>query len=564
MNAHMMNTHARVLNIMPPHHHYPPRQRRRCAPPAAVDVASSQPPTNSLPKTISFFATLALQRRLIPDARERAKRVKAKLIAMGPTYIKIGQFVSSRPDIFDEDTISELLSLQDNAPMFPSEVAQSIVSSEMGRPFEEVFADFESVPFAAASISQVHRARLKEDGRHVVVKIQRPFIRECFDADFASIRHALDILSVLTFCNLGLQRQVHDTKQLVEDCYRYLYSELSFRNEVDNMRMFKRILSKSNAKFRDSIVVPCIIPGHCTDKVITMCNVPSTKLAFDHARPEQAVHLMEFFLTTIMEFGVVHADPHPGNMGSVASPTRIVLYDFGQVVKLDPLFVRCMKPLLFAINDQDVPEIGRLLLESRAVLPMRDGKLEIHQLDFLVHNLIVYFRNVDFSRLKVSMANMPLTVDGKNEVNFQINPQLVMVFRSLSLLEGVCKSIDPHFSYFTVIANLMMKDERIILEAMDHRARKFLVNMIDASTLMTTTAAAPQQPQSRAPQQPFAASNTVRIIQVPLLAAAAMSSSLALIAIAYVCQFTGVGTLLEVMTDSSAAVVTSAASALTP
>lgn len=421
------------------------------------------PQKTNVMNTTKFLLHYQIKSLTVRDVREKAKWVKHNLIDLGPTYVKIGQFVSTRSDIFEKEMIDELKTLQDNAPPFPSSQVKTIISEELGVPFDTVYSNFQDKPLASASISQVHRAKLRTTGEDVVIKVQRPFIREFFDRDFTTLKSILDFASMMD------DRKINDTKTLLNDSYKYLYDELSFKNEIENLKTFKAML-----EYNEDIIVPSLYEEFSTDKIITMEYIPSRKIGSVKGvdSSEKASKLMEFFIKQIIEHGLIHSDPHPGNIG-ITKDDKVVLYDFGQVIKLDKAFVDSVKPLMFSIYDKDVKSVGELLVKSKALIPTKD--FNINQLNSFISQLITYFENVDFKEFQLSLLDSDLDI----EINFKINPTLIMVFRSLSLLEGICKELDPEFSYFKVI-DLLIED--FFLDALDYRARKDFMSLFSAQS----------------------------------------------------------------------------------
>lgn len=414
-------------------------------------------------KTLTFVGSLVAKNILVRDKRQVAKWTKEQLLDMGPTFIKIGQFVSTRSDIFDKEMIDELKTLQDNAMPFPAAVAKDMISQELGQPYDTVFADFDDVPIASASISQVHRATLISTGEPIVIKVQRPNIRDDFDRDFGSLNTIL--LGASVFNNRGIS----DTRNLLDDSYKYLYEEVSFLNERKNLQMFQKILEGNT-----EIIVPRVYENLSTDRIITMEYVPSTKVntAIVANRPLLASMLMEFFISQILNHGVIHADPHPGNVG-ITNDGRLVLYDFGQVTRLDELFLKSVKRLLFSVYDRDTNAVMDILLKTRAITLVNGADKQV--IKAFVEQVIKYFENVDFKEFQMSMINSDFAT---GELPFKINPKLIMMFRSLSLLEGICKDLDPEFSYFKVI-ELLMSDVFLDMDYIDHRARKDFMAIFD-------------------------------------------------------------------------------------
>lgn len=440
---------------------------------------------NSTVDTMWLLAEYKWKRATVPDALQRARWLKQRLIDLGPTYVKIGQFISTRPDVFDSNVVAEMQSMQDAVPSFHVRHVKDIIREELGVPVNEIFTEFENTPIASASISQVHRARLRSNGKMVVVKVQRPFIRDYFDSDFDSIARVINVLDMLT--SGSANRQIKDTKTVIDECYNLLYQELSFTEEVKNMLTYQKSLKLLSEEYAEGgggddqqmaldVRIPRVYRSMCTDRVITMEYMPSNKINTSRDRRHSA-SLMLFFMQTIIKHGIIHGDPHPGNIGYVPGTDVVVMYDLGQMVKLDPVFMRGVKPLMFSIYDRDVDHICKLLVESRTLIPT-SPKFEQRQLYPFITQLIQYFENVDFAEFKVSLMQSAVLNNSDLE-NFRINPQLIMLMRSLALLEGTCKNIDPSFSYFDIIASLR---NEFMMEALDHKGRKVFNDMFLSSS----------------------------------------------------------------------------------
>jgi predicted unusual protein kinase regulating ubiquinone biosynthesis (AarF/ABC1/UbiB family) len=418
----------------------------------------------NIAKTVRFSVDFAIRRPLTKDKKKFAKWLKQELIDLGPSYIKIGQFISTRSDIFEKEITNELQTLQDDAPPFDSDDAKVIISKELGVPWHDVFEEFEDVPIASASISQVHRARLKDTGEHVVVKVQRPFIREMFDKDFKTLDALLNLASIAE------NRGVNDTKIILDSSYASMYDELSFTKELANIKLFRKAFEGN-----EDVIIPRPYDKYCTSRVLTLQYVQSQK--FTQAKGKErrkrlARQVMELFLKLIIEKGFIHADPHPGNLG-VTNNDKIVMYDFGQVAKLDKMLSSNMKSLLFSVYDRDIEYITDMLIKSKSII--LTNPTEKKTIIRLVEQILSYFKDLDFKAFTLSMID---DVDFGEELPFKVNPKLVMVFRALSILEGICKELDKEFSYFDVIDNLV-SDVFLDMEYFDHKARKDFMRMFD-------------------------------------------------------------------------------------
>lgn len=403
------------------------------------------------------------------DKRNLPKWTKSKLIELGPTFVKIGQFVSTRTDIFDKNMIKELKTLQDATPPFDGLIARQIVFEELGCPINEVFAEFDDTPLASASISQVHRATLLT-GEEVVIKVMRPQIKESFDRDFKTLKTILNVAGVLN------ERTISDSKVLLDECYQYLYEELSFENERKHLEFYYDML-----KDITEIIVPKVYSEFSTDRIITMEYVPSKKITSKTSNKKEimATILMECFIKQVVVHGIIHADPHPGNIGLTADG-RMVLYDFGQVVTLDEMFVKSVKPLFYSVYERDVDAVTDILIKTKAIILTRP--MEKRSIRDFVEKIIRYFENMDITEFQMSMLDGDLGID----LPFRINPKFIMLFRSLSLLEGICKELDPTFSYFKVI-DILMNDLFFDIDFFDYKARKDVKLIFDVPTVQDQT-----------------------------------------------------------------------------
>jgi ubiquinone biosynthesis protein len=434
-----------------------------------IEKNYAKPHKTNVGTLLRFFLNYQIRSVLKANKEDLGKWTKNELIELGPTFIKIGQFVSTRSDLFDKEIIDELSTLQDRTPAFSTDIAKSIITEDFGMPWNDIYTDFSIHPIASASISQVHRAKLVKTGEDVVVKIQRPYIREFFDRDFSTLKLLMEVGQIFQ------QRSFNDTKTLLDDCYQYLYNELSFQNEIENIARFQTI-------FKDNIeiIVPRVYPEYCTSRVITMEYIESSKINSNIPTIDKsltATLLMESFLKQILDHGIIHADPHPGNIG-IAEDGRIVLYDYGQVILLDKEFIDNVRPMLFAIFEKDVDTLITLLVKTKTILFTEETETETFT--FIIQQVLRYFETVDIQEFQMSVVNRNLELD----LPFKINPKIIMVFRSLSLLEGICKELDPEFSYFKVI-NRLMGGVFFDMDYLDHRAKKDFISLFETNTVET-------------------------------------------------------------------------------
>ena len=285
----------------------------------------------------------------------KAERLAADLEAMGPTFVKLGQLLSTRYDLLPAAYTTALARLQDEVEPFPFEQVREIVESELGAQLRHLFEDFDETPLAAASLGQVHAATLP-GGRRVVVKVQRPGVRDTAKADIEMLTRLAATADKRTAAGrYGLEK-------LVSQFGRSLAGELDYRREARNLSRFIELTHDY-----DLLVVPEPVPSHTSGRVLTMERVDGRKvtdigplgLVDIDARPivEQ---LFAFYLTMMLDAGVIHADPHPGNL-LLTDDGRLALIDFGMVASVPPRLQDQVLKLLIAISDGDGEEAARVL-----------------------------------------------------------------------------------------------------------------------------------------------------------------------------------------------------------
>ncbi|CAK7337911.1 unnamed protein product [Dovyalis caffra] len=235
-----------------------------------------------------------------------AKWLKESILRLGPTFIKIGQQFSTRVDILAQEYVDQLSELQDQVPPFPSDTAVSIVEEELGAPVDDIFDRFDYEPIAAASLGQVHRARLK--GQEVVIKVQRPGLKDLFDIDLKNLRVIAEYLQKVDPKSDGAKR---DWVAIYDECASVLYEEIDYTKEAANAELFA-----SNFKAMDYVKVPTIYWEHTTPQVLTMEYVPGIKINKIQALDQLGVdrqrlgrYAVESYLEQILSHGFFHADP---------------------------------------------------------------------------------------------------------------------------------------------------------------------------------------------------------------------------------------------------------------
>src|SRR5436190_10736772 len=293
------------------------------------------------------------------EACRDADQLANDLEELGPTYVKLGQLLSTRADLLPAPYLEALSRLQDKVTPFPYEEVEAIVTSELGVRVSKAFASFDANPLASASLGQVHRAELR-DGRPVVVKVQRPNVRMQIIDDMDAIESIAEFADAHT--EAGRRFGFVD---MVAEFRRSLMSELDYRQEAANLETLR-----ANLADRPQIVVPKPIADYTTGVVLTMEFVPGRSVgslgklaAMEFDGPELADELFGAYLDQILIDGFFHADPHPGNV-LVTDDGRLGLLDLGMVARVAPQMQDHLIKLLLAIsqgNGQDAAAVAVVL-----------------------------------------------------------------------------------------------------------------------------------------------------------------------------------------------------------
>jgi predicted unusual protein kinase regulating ubiquinone biosynthesis (AarF/ABC1/UbiB family) len=356
--------------------------------------------------------------KMVPAA-ERGKWLRRALDGAGPTYVKAGQFISNRPDIFGKEFSRELAPLRDNVTPFDFEQVKDQVPKEV--------TDVNPVPFASASIAQVHRAKLKD--RNVVLKIKRPGIEAQIKEDLDLIRNGTSLLSLIP--NFGMEA----VTPWLDEFERGLLTELDFRKEVQNISFFRDMY-----RDRTDIKIPRPYSRLSSNNVIVMDWTPSKPIT----KPFKAERLINMFLEQLLYEGVIHGDLHTGNLGLAGSGKNspIVLYDFGNIIKVTDKYKTAIRDFVYGVQTKNLDTVMDNM--SRMGMTVRDRE---------VTRIFVkqYFDYLDTLDLRSFTINSPEIRAKASKVPVELDPTTLVILRTYSLLEGLAKELDPQFSYESII-----------------------------------------------------------------------------------------------------------------
>jgi predicted unusual protein kinase regulating ubiquinone biosynthesis (AarF/ABC1/UbiB family) len=367
---------------------------------------------------------------------QEAQRLAADLERLGPTFIKLGQLLSTRPDLLPRAHLEALSRLQDRVAPFPYADAERIIETELDVRVHKIFRSIDPRPVAAASLAQIHRAVLR-NGRIVAVKVQRPGLREIIADDMAALGEASQFLDQHT----ALGRRYEFTR-ILEEFRRSLLSELDFLHESDNLRTLKTNLTQFGRLF-----VPAPLPDFSTSRVLTMDFVTGRKitalsaLALNEADgPLLAGQLFRAYMKQILVDGFFHADPHPGNI-LLADDGRLAILDLGMVGRLGTELQQDLLSFLLAVSDGASDEAAAIAIK---IGRKRDGFAEA---DFRgkVTRLVLGNRESTISEMNFGLIIFSIARYSA-ACGLRLPPELLLIAKALLNLDQVVSKLDPEFA----------------------------------------------------------------------------------------------------------------------
>lgn len=377
-----------------------------------------------------------------PPSRESIPRhLREAFEELGPTFIKLGQILSTRPDLLPADYIEEFSKLTDQIGSLEFREVRKRMEEELGRPIDEVFDEFEEEPMAAASISQVHRAKIwdGEVMQPVVVKVQRPQIEKDIQSDIQILYFLAQALE-----RFGPQFRLYNLTGIVEEFQRSIYEELDFSLEAKNIEAFSK-----HAEEVKGIRIPRVIWSLSSKRVLTMSELEGTPLSrlrefpplVDRSFLAEAV--AQFFLEGIFLNGLFHCDAHSGNL--LINPEgkgEVGVVDFGMVGRLSPELRDKLGRLFLSLVTQDYQSLVRIYTEIADFgegFNLRDFKRDVERL--LQPNLGRPLKEVDVGKMMMDSVQLA------HKYQIRLPKDLILFYRSLVTLEHICRRLDPDFTF---------------------------------------------------------------------------------------------------------------------
>jgi predicted unusual protein kinase regulating ubiquinone biosynthesis (AarF/ABC1/UbiB family) len=387
------------------------------------------------------------EEKLAARRKIQAIWIRESFLELGPTFIKVGQLFSTRADLFPVEYVEELSKLQDRVPAFTYEQVLEIIERDFSKPIDKLFRNFDPTPLAAASLGQVHKAKL-HNGEEVVVKVQRPGLKQLFTVDLAILKQIARY-----FQNHPRWGKNRDWLGIYEECCRILWQETDYLNEGRNADKFRR-----NFRQEQWVRVPRVYWRYTSPKVLTLEYLPGIKIS--HYEAIEAAGLdrkllarlgARAYLQQILNGGFFHADPHPGNI-AVSTDGSLIFYDFGMMGQLETNIREGLMDTLFGIAQKNGDMVVDSLINLGALVPTGDPTSVRRSVQYMLDN----FMDKPFEEQSIDAISEDLYEIAFDQP-FRFPATFTFVMRAFSTLEGVGKGLDPQFNFMEVAQPYAMK-----------------------------------------------------------------------------------------------------------
>ncbi|AFY75195.1 putative unusual protein kinase [Synechococcus sp. PCC 7502] len=399
---------------------------------------------------------------------KRAKWLVRKMLDLGPTFIKVGQSLSTRIDLFPPEYVQAFSELQDKVPAFDSRDAIAILEIELGKSLYSVYRDFSLEPIAAASLGQVHRGVL-HTGEEVVIKVQRPKLRELFDLDRVVCAQLLKVLR-----RYFKWMKQYDLEGIFAEFFTILYQEIDYRQEGKNADRFR-----ANFANNPEVVVPRVYWEYSSAKVLTLEFVPGIKvndlpaLAANNIDPKAITEIgIRCYLKQFLQDGFFHADPHPGNL-AVTSGGSLVFYDYGMMSEVVTIDREQMVKSFLAILRKDANSLVDTLTAMGLIEKVGDMTAIKRMMKFVLERFTD--KPVDIKEFGEIKSELYIIFEKQP---FRLPPKMTYLLKSLSTLAGVALILDPEYNFKSAaqpfIKSLIVNQGGGMLGAIARQTQEFI------------------------------------------------------------------------------------------
>ena len=401
--------------------------------------------------------------------KNRATWLVNTLIDLGATFIKIGQTLSTRADLLPLEYIEALGTLQDQVPAFSSQEAINMIESELGKPLQFIYKEFEFNPLAAASLGQVHKATLYSN-EEVVVKVQRPGLEALFNLDFKIL------LQLIKFCNKyfpGVRK--YNLQSIYNEFFDLLFQEIDYIQEGKNSDKFRE-----NFHGYPRIIVPKVYWQYTTTKILTLEYKPGIKINDKAALEACGINIHQVnetgiccYLKQLLQDGFFQVDPHPGNM-AVNPDGSIIFYDFGMMAEIGILDKDQMIKTFFAILKKDSNEVVNTLMSMGLLEPVPDMTPVKRLVTFLLDKFTDKPLDIKaLSEVKIELYEM------FEQQPFRLPAQMTFILKAITTLDGIARTLEPQYNP-TVLSQAFIKSLAVTkskgstIAQLSHQARDFI------------------------------------------------------------------------------------------
>ena len=384
--------------------------------------------------------------------RRNARRSVNTFIKLGPSFVKLGQWLSTRADLLPQPWLEEFAKLQDDVPPAPFEEVKPIIESELDARIDQLYDYFDVNCISGASLGQVYRARY--NGKDVVVKVNRPHIEELVERDIQVLKRLLPLAIKFIDKNIAFSAESM-FNQFVES----IYEEMDYRIEADNLLRIKNNLRG------ERVIISDLIRELSSKKVLTLEYIPGIKVTdingLEEAKIDKTklvINIHRLFFKMLLQHNIFHADPHPGNL-AVSSDGRLILYDFGMVGRLDEQTRLKLVRLYLALVEKDPSRTVDLLTSLGTLSPDANRYVIEKGIELSIKTL--YGEKVEEMEVK---ALMELANKTMSRFPFRLPKHLALYMRMASMLEGIALSLKVEFKFIKVLRGIL-EEEGLVREA---------------------------------------------------------------------------------------------------
>lgn len=409
--------------------------------------------------------------------QKNAQKVLNTFVSLGPVYIKLGQWLSSRADILPQPYMEELAKLQDDVPAAPFDQVKPIIEKDLG-PVEQNFDYIDTKVLSGASLGQVYLAKIKE--KDVVIKVRRPNIDKIVEEDIRILKKFLPV--AMKFVDPNLR---YSAEAMLSQFIETIHEEMDYRIESQNLKTIKR-----NMRYYPKVIIPSVLDDHSSQHVLTMEYIPGIKItnvqALDEAgvdREQIVIRAHKVFFTMLLHHEIFHADPHPGNI-SVTNDGSLILYDFGMVGRLDNETRLKLIRLYLSLVEKDPPRTVNSMNDLGMLVPGFNAGVIEKGIEMSIQAM--HGKKPDTMEVK---ALMELANKTMSKFPFKLPKHLALYMRMASILEGIYLTHKVKFRFINVLRNIL-EEEHLIKDAYVEEL-KYSINKF-AKSIDATLSIAPE------------------------------------------------------------------------